>query len=351
MIDPSFLNQHAHAFPDFWNRRVGESSHELNLAAYGYAVRFQTNSEAALEAAKISAGRYSRAQPLPGEPVIHIRALVVPAFPTAPVPPDLPALLQTVGVGNVLYQAATPWIQWVTDLQARTCTMMISPALAHEPWQLSRSIIDRAVLNILLGQGVGQLHATTLVRGDTALLFIAPHGTGKSTTAFHLLNAGFRLMGDGLAFVRPTVSGNGISRFELMGYPVGEAKLTTEAKSLFPEWEGDGIEVTAHNIRKHIVNLRTLAPDKMTAEAIIPNRVILCLAERNGQPVTTAETLDADAAFLRVLPDTIFWDEPHAMEQSLENVKQLIQRASCYRLTLGADPQQLIEAITRLVWT
>lgn len=349
MIDSTFLHQHASDFPDFWNRRLGDSFSELRFPAYGYTVHFQTNSKVVLDAAKISASRYSHAKPLPGEPVIEIRVLVVPSFSDTPVTAELPALLQTVGVGDVLYQAVTPWIQWVTDLKTRACTMMISTALANEPWQLSRSIIDRAVLNILLREGVGQLHATTLVRDDTALLFIAPHGTGKSTTAFHLLNAGFRLMGDGLAFVRTTGAENGNMPFELLGYPVGEAKLTNEARPLFPEWEGDGIEVTAHNVVKHVVNLRTIAPDKMIAESVIPKRVILCLAERNGQPLTTAQRMDADAAFLRVLPDTIFWDEPEAMASSLSKVKQLIRYASCYRLTLGADREQLIETITGLV--
>lgn len=349
MIDETFLDQHAAAFPDFWNRRSDDSFFEMHFTAYGYNVHMQTNDSAVLNAAKISAGRYSHAAPLSGDPVITLSILVVPSFPNTPVPDEMPALLQTVGIGDVLYQAATPWIQWVTDLKTRTCTMMISTALANEPWQLSRSIIDRAVLNILVREGVGQLHATTLVRDDTALLFIAPHGTGKSTTAFHLLNAGFRLMGDGLAFVRTARSEQAQPRFELMGYPVGEAKLTTEAKPLFPEWEGDGIEVTAHNVRKHVVNLRAVAPNKMTAESIIPKRVILCLAERNGQPLTTAERMNAESAFVRVLPDTIFWDEPDAMARSLDVVKQLIQHASCYRLTLGADRRQLIDTVVGLV--
>lgn len=344
MLDETFLDANASAFEDFWNRRVGDSFFELRYPGYGYAIHFQTNHRAVLDAAHISAARYCHAKPLDGNPVIEFRVLVVPTLPATPMPENLPALLQTVGVGDYLFQAATPWIQWFTDTNARTCTMMISPALAFEPWQLSRSILDRATLNILLREGVGQLHATTLARDDCALLFIAPHGTGKSTTAFHLLNAGFRLMGDGLSFVRETHAG----QFELMGYPVGEAKLTDAAKPLFPEWHGEGIEVTAHNVVKHVVNLRKLAPNKMIEDSVIPKRIILCLAERNGQPRTSAERLDADTAFARLLPDTIFWDEPAAMMRSLHVIKRLIQHSSCYRLTLGADREQLVETIVDL---
>lgn len=344
MIDKAFLQAHQDAFPDFWNRRTADSFFELRFPGYGYDIHFQTNHRAVLDAANLSAGRYSHAKPLDGAPVIEIRVVVVDTLPDTPLPENLPEMLQTVAVGDVLFQAATPWIQWVTDVKARTCTMLITRALANEPWQLSRSIIDRATLNILVREAVGQLHATTLVRDDCALLFIAPHGTGKSTTAFHLLDAGFRLVGDGLAFVRAA----GSDQFELMGYPAGEAKLTNEAKPLFPEWHGDGVEVTAHNVLKHVVNLRKLAPDKMTEDSVIPKRILLCLAERNGKPFTTAEPLDAETALVRLLPDTIFWDETVPMADSLNLVKRLIEHSACYRLTLGADRQQLVETVVNL---
>jgi hypothetical protein len=351
MVDDGFLRANASVFEDFWNRRTGDSFFEFRAPGYGYEIHWVTNHRAVLDAAHISAGRYCPATPLPGAPRIKFRVLVVPTLPDTPVPADLSARLQTIGVGDALYQAATPWIQWVTDVKARTSTILLSPSLAQERWQLSRSILDRATLNILVREGVAQLHATTLVRNDSALLFIAPHGTGKSTTAFHLLNAGFRLMGDGLVFARERAP-NGASRpqdFELMGYPVGEAKLTQEAKPLFPEWEGDGLEVTAHNVVKHIVNLRKLAPQKMFGDSILPQRIVLCLAARNGQAFTTAEPLAPDETLRRVLPDTIFWDEPEAMKASLGVLERLIRHATCYRLTLGTDRRQLTEAIAALL--
>ena len=350
MIDENFLNAHADAFPDFWNRRVGDEVFEFRSFGYGYEILFVTNHRAVLDAIRISAGRYSLAKPLDGNPKIEIRILVVPTLPATPLPENLPAMLQTVGVGDFLFQAATPWVQWCTDVKTRTCTMVISEALAREPWQLSRSIIDRAPLNILVRQGVAQLHSTTLIRDDCALLFIAPHGTGKSTTAFHLLNNGFRLMGDGLLFAREAKE-LGAGKFELMGYPVGEAKLTTAAKPLFPEWDGEGLELTAHGVVKHVVNLRALAPHKMIDTSVVPQRIILCLAQRNGQPLTTAERLDAAQTFARLLPDTIFWDEAEAMQRSLDVVKRLIEHSACYKIILGADRQQLVETILNLAQT
>jgi hypothetical protein len=349
-MDETFLGAHASDFENFWNRQPDDSVHELRYPGYGYEIHLETNSRAVVDAAHLAAGRYCRSNGLDDRPGIELQVMIVPSLPDTPVPADLPAILQTIGVGDTMFQAATPWVQWVTDLNARRSYAVISPALAAQPRLVSRYLLDRAVNNILLREGVGQLHSTTLVRDDCALLFIAPHGTGKSTTAFHLLNAGYRLMGDGLLFVREPRSHAGTSagEFELMGYPVGEAKLTTAAQPLFPEWRGEGDEVSVHKVVKHIVNLRTLAPHKMIENAVFPKRVILCLAERNGQPLTLAERLDPKTALARVLPDTIQLDQPEAMLRSLNVLRRLIEYASCYRLTLGADRDQLVETIGSL---
>lgn len=342
MFDEKFLGAHASAFENFWNRPYDDSFFEFEADGFGYTIHFRTNEALILDAVRMSAARYCRAEPF-GDKRIELEVSVAPSLADAPVPDELPAALQTIGVGDYLFQAATPWLQWFTDLKARRSVAVVSRALAAQPRVPSRYLLDRAVTNILVREGVGQIHATTLAREKDVLLFIAPHGTGKSTTAFHLLNAGYRLMGDGLLFIRARDE-----NFELMGYPVGEAKLTREAQPLFPEWRGEGDEVSVHNVVKHIVNLRALAPHKMIDHSIFPKRIVLCLAERNGQAQTTAELLDAETAFASVLPDSIHWDKSDAMQRSLNVLRRLIGRASCYRLALGTDREQLIETILAL---
>src|SRR5581483_2520587 len=330
-IDDAFLREHAPSFADFWNRRRGDSRFELRFPAFGYEVVLGANDPALRDAARLSAARYARAVPLDGSPVIELELLVVPAWGASPVPSDLPARIQTVAVNDYLFQAATPWLQWFTALNARRAWGMLAPALARDARLVSRYLIDRAVLNILLREGVGQLHATSLVRDDHAVIFIAPHGTGKSTTAFHLLRCGYRLLGDGLLFMRER------GGLELMGYPAGEAKLTPAMQPLFPEWRGAGDEVTVHNVIKTVVDLRELAPGKVVVESVSPQRVILCLAERNGERTTRAQRLSPDAALERILPDTVYWDEPRPMLRSLNVLRRLIESAAAYRLTLGTD--------------
>ena len=126
----------------------------------------------------------------------------------------------------------------------------------------------------------------------------------------------------------------GVGPGELMGYPVGEAKLTPEMQSLFPEWRGEGDEVTVHNVLKHIVNLRALAPDKLIERAVFPERIVICLAERNGGTHTAPGRLSAEAAMERMLPDTIFRDEVPAMARSLESAGG--------HVTLGAPVRRIL---------
>jgi hypothetical protein len=343
-IDSAFVQAHAAAFEDFWNRQHGDSFFELNYPAYGYHVHFTTNAREILGGAQLAAARYPHSHALDGNPSIELKIFVVPTWDAPPVPTHLPAIIQTVAVDDFMFQAATPWLQCFADVQARTMYAFVALSLANEPRIVSRYLLDRATNNILLREGVGQLHATSLVGDDHALIFIAPHGTGKSTTAFHLLNAGYRLLGDGILFIREREN-----QFELMGYPIGEAKLTPEMQALLPQWGGAGDEVTVHNIRKSVVNLRELAPQKMVEDAVYPKRIILCLAERNGAPATHAERLTPEIALERVLPDTLHWDNVNAMTSSLNVLRRVIDRAECYRLALGTNRQELVETVLELV--
>lgn len=343
-MDEPFLRANASAFENFWNRENGANQYEMRFPGFGYDLLLRTNDRAVLQAGEMSAARYCLSKPLATPPAIELRVASVPTLPDTPVPFGFPARLQTIGAGDFLFQALTPWAQWFTDLDARRAYAVISPSLAAEPGVVSRNLLDRAVLNLLLREGVGQLHATTLVRGDCALVLVAPHGTGKSTTALHLLTADYKLLGDGLLFVRETTA----MSFELLGYPVGEAKLTPESQPLFPEWQGQGDEVSVHNVVKRIVNLRAVAPRKMIDHSVFPKRIVLLLAERTGQAHTTAVRLDAETTLARVLPDTIYWDEPQAMLRSLSVLRRFIQEASCYHLTLGTDRATLVETIAGL---
>lgn len=347
MIDNAFVRAHVSEFEDFWNRRLGDSFFEIRYPAYGYEIHLQSNDECLRDAAMLSAARYSVAKPLANTPPIEFVALVSPSSPDTPVPADLSTQLQTVGARDFIFQAATPWVQWFVDLGARRAIMSLSLALAGDAAQVSRNLLDRAMLNLLVREGVGQLHATTLVRDDCALVLVAPHGTGKSTTAFLLLNKGFQLMGDGLLFAREHPPGNA-AEFELMGYPVGEVKLTDDAKTLFPQWDGQGAEVTTHGVVKHVVNLQQLAPNKVTTHSFTPKRIVLCLLERNGTQQTGAERLKPGDAMTQILPNTIFWDDAEAMTASLGVVDRLLAKAECYSLALGRDQKQLVEFVESL---
>lgn len=342
-VDERFVTTQAAAFEDFWNRRSDAPHLTSTYPAYGYQVRLETNDSQVLEAARLSAPRYCLTAALDASPQIRLKIYVVPSWEAVPVPPDLPASIQTFGAGDHLFQAATPWLQWTTDLVTRTSYGLISRSLAAEPRLVSRFLLDRATLNVLLNEGVGQLHATSLVHDEQVLLFIAAHGTGKSTTAFHLLNVGYKLMGDSLLFVRAHPD-----RFELMGYPAGEGKLTPEMHSVFPEWSGGGDEVTVHNVHKTIVDLKALAPNKIVDHSIFPNRILVCLAKRSGDAVTRAIPLDPEAALKELLPDTVYWDAPVNMARSLDVIRRLVERADCFQLTLGKDPKELVNIIVNL---
>lgn len=343
MLDEQFIRDNLTAFENFWNRRVGDSIFRFTCAAYGYTVELETNHESIIRAARLAAPRYCESEALPAHPSLHLFLFVSPSITDSPVPENFPAQIQTVAADDFLLQAFTPHLQAFADLRQHRAYAFLSSALASDSALVSRYIIDRFVLNILLREGLGQLHATCLVKDKRAVLLIAPHGTGKSTTAFRLLNAGWKLMGDSLVFARRHGD-----EFELLGYPIGEGKLTRETAELFPELRARGIEVTVHDVRKNLFELRDLLPDKIRAHSIFPERIDLLLTARDASGITRIEKLSPEAALNQILPDTIYLDELDAMAQSLGVIRALIERANCWRLNLGANPNEIVHTIENL---
>lgn len=350
-LDSTFLHAHKNAFEDFWNWQLTNSIPlEYEFDAFGFPVQVQTNDTRVLDAARLSAARYAKCIPVPDAPPVRARIIMAPHSDAAPpLPSDFASQLRTFAVGDYLFQALTPWVQWFTDLDRRAMFAFIDNTLAESPRLVSRYLLDRAFNNIALRSGLGQLHATSLLRGKRAFVLIAPHGTGKSTTAFHLLNAGYKLMGDGILFIRPRSDRELEYRdLELIAYPVGEAKLTREMQAIFPQWRGEGEEVTVHKVNKHIVNLRTLAPDYMVESSVFPREIVVCLTVRDGNGSTRFEPLEAATTLELVLPDSVYVDQPESMLASLESVRRLLERAKCYRLTLGSDPAEIVRVIENL---
>jgi hypothetical protein len=338
-----FVTQHLDLLPDAWRRKEGFAPYILEFAAFGLPVHFASNHPALLEGARISASRYSRSA-IQGEVgPIHLTFLLDRQRTAPPVPPDWPARLHYLASGPWMSIDAGEWGNGFAHLQHREALAILSEALAGQPYLYSRYLADSFLLNILMRSGLGQMHASCVYQSGKALLLCAPHNSGKSTTAFRLARRGYRMLSDGMTYIRPT-SG----RLELLGYPVGEVKLRLDMVGQFPELQGAGEERLVREDQKVVVNLLKAAPEQVLKESIFPTEIVLCLVERGDGEDTHAEKIDFETTRLALFPEIAHYDEAQVVRSNLAAVESLLHQARLYRLSLGSDEAGIFEQVERL---
>lgn len=216
----------------------------------------------------------------------------------------------------------------------------VSPALLKYPVLVSRHCLDTFITVSILRQPLGMLRASGLVKDGHAILLIGPHGIGKSTTTLHLIRAGYRLISDTSMYARQRGE-----QIELLGYAVGELKLTPEGLALFLELQGRASDLSIDGRRKPIFNLRELLPESVESNAVTPRSIALCLTRRSTDGRTHLLQLDEDITLQQIIGDTCYLDEPQVMEQNLALLHQLILRAHNFILELGSDPAAIVNTL------
>lgn len=358
MITESFVRQHLDRFEDFWHRREAAIKHEVTIEAYGDPLYFATNDPLLLEVPRLCADRYSHCKPIENATPLRLNFILDRQLPIKRVPINWPSRLRYIGQNDWLTVNAEPWVNSFADLKQHIGLAFVSESIAQKPLLLSRYIGDCFVLNMLLRTGWGELHASCLYRDRRAILLIAPHNTGKSTTAFRLAMNGYQLLSDGMTYVRihnphpnpppsQKTDGRG-NKIELLGYPIGEVKLRTDMLKEFPQIKKHGRQTLVREDAKMVFNLREAMPDRMCEDSIWPQEIVVCLLERVNSHKTVAESIDQSTALIDLLPNSSHLNAVSQLANNLTSIKQLLDRARCYRLKIGSDVTGILKAIENL---
>jgi hypothetical protein len=255
---------------------------------------------------------------------------------------DLPEQLSYNWVGDWISLSAGQWGHAFAHLSTRTAVAFLTPALAAETRLVSRYIIDHYLLNFILTEWA-MLHASCVLdpTGRRLILMVAPHNTGKSTTALHLLRAGYFFLADGMALLRREGSG-----FIVGGYPIGEVKLRDDVLALFPDYAGEAIKVREQH--KTVVNLQAVHPDRLAKTLFSPPAVQLCLVERSGTHQTEVMPLSPAEAWPALAANSVYWDEPARLEHNMDTLQALLQNANLYCLKIGSDAEGIVSTFNGL---
>lgn len=329
--------------PDFWSRQANTQTESFEFTPFGIPARITANRPEVLSAAHLSAGRFSLSPTPVPRPLTPIQIQLVVTQTDAPaVPADLPEQLHYAGVDDWISLSAGLWGHAFAHIPTRTAAAFLSPALAAETRLVSRYVIDHYLLNFILTEWA-MLHASCVLdpAGQRLILMVAPHNTGKSTTALHLLRAGYIFLADGMALLRQQGS-----NFVVGGYPIGEVKLRDDVLALFPHYSGQAVKVREQ--RKTVVNLRAVHPDSLAETLFSPKSIQLCLVERSGIRQTEVAPLAPAEAWPTLAANSVYWDIPGRLDHNTAALQALLETASLYRLKIGSDLEGIVSALNGL---
>lgn len=328
---------------DFWARRQSRSRFARELCLFGRPVRVSSNDEGVLAAADLCRPLYSVA-PSTQETPFSIQ-LIVNAMPTdpGPAPDDLVRHIQYIADGDWMAMQLGAWGHCQVDLAGGRALAVMAPQLAARPDLVNLCLLNTILTNLFQAGGLGMLHATCLVREDRALLLMAPHNSGKSTTALHLVLAGYKLFSDSQVYIR-----GGEDRLQLMGFPVGRIKLREDIVPDFPRLQP---MLSTEHIRgetKRTVDLRRIDPGLVHETAIEPSTVELCLLRRSDDGATQVWPARRTDVMEAVVLNSLHYHTDAVWQRNLALIEQLLERARWHHLAIGSDVKDIVTVVATL---
>jgi len=338
---------------DFWGRTENAPRFKHTISVFGVPVRLSSNERWPLAAGDISAANYSQV-PQRGDKAFSIQFVVrsqaagSSSLGTGQVhrssgqaPDHLIPHIQYTGSEDWVHLQLGAWGSCFADLGAGQAWVVLDPQLARRPEVLSAGLLNTLLNNFLTRHGHAMLHATALLWGDRALLLMAPHNGGKSTTALRLALSGhFRLLTDSQVYLRETPGG-----LQMTGFPVGSAKLRSDQLGTFPQL---GPYLVAEEVRdetKFRVSLRNFNPSLVCEEAFFPAQIDWCLLERTGRRETAIAPAAEDDVREAAIENSLHADSDRVWAENLRLVELAIGQSQCYHLRVGTEPEGILEQV------
>ncbi len=329
------------ALEDFWQRRANALRYRREVRLFGQPLVVESNEEGVLRAVDLTLQDYSQTAQSK-RPLGAVQIVVQPMRqPPGPVPDDLMQQISYSGSADWLMMQLGGWGVAHLDLARRLGTAVLDPQLPAKPELVAQCVLHTLLLNLIIGHGYGMLHASCLVQDGVALLLLAPHNTGKSTTALRLALAGFRLLTDSMVFV----DGDGV----LHGYPVGQVKLRGDMVDQFPELRPFLQPEIVRQETKYRVDLRAVNRNFVWETAVRPQKIILCLLSRYENEETVVEDVGEAAVIQAILHNSLYVDRPQVWRQNVSILEKMLGGGPAVVLKLGTNLEEIVSAVKRLV--
>lgn len=340
----ALLDQYQDGLEDFWGRRENGPRFTRDFTLFGRPVHVSSNDELALQAVELARPQYSLASTTPHSPfTLHLVVRPTPIDP-GPLPLNLIAYNQYTGHDQWLFIQLGSWGSCHMDLATGKAVAVLTPILAHQPEQLCRALINTIFTNWLISAHFAMLHCTGLLKDERVLLILAPHNSGKSTTALRLVLSGYTLLSDSQIYISPDSD-----ELELLGFPVGKAKLRRDMKPFFPHLEPYLRPEQVRDETKYSLDLRRYNSVLVCETAVRPRHLDFCLLTRNGQSQTHLTPASYHEVMTAIMDNnSIYYDAAANWLTNLQLIDKCVRQAHCYHLSIGTDPDSIIATINQL---
>ena len=342
-FDGTFFAAQADRLEDFWGRRQNRPSVERQVYAFGQPIKVSSNHQDVLAAVDHNLPLYSVAPAADRVPFsVQLVVQAGPADP-GPAPENLFDHIHYTGDAAWLTIVLGAWGHCFVDLAAGRAIAVVTPELARRPDLVSRCLLDTVLTNFFIADGFAMLHASCLVRDGRVLLLMAPHNSGKSTTALRLALAGFRLLSDSMVFLSPYDA-----RPRLFGFPVGKIKLREDMLPQFPELHPFVRTELVRGETKYSLDLREYDPTLVLDEAMQPSCIELCLLGHSGGRTTHLVTATRSEVMDSIMVNSLFYDTAAVWRRNLALIDQLVAAAGWHHLAIGTDASGIITKVEGL---
>lgn len=343
--DPIALYRHYQPrLEDEWKRLTNTPKFAREIAVFGWPILLRSNREYPLTAADSTLRLFSQVMPQLERPRLQIDIIVSNGrVDLGPLPGSLTPVAEGHGADDWLFFHVGPWGHCYADLERGRATMIVSPQLAERPDLISHHFLNKTLLNFAIQRGYGMLHASCLVRGDTALLLMAPHNTGKSTTALQLCLNGYQLLSDSMIFVIP-----GLDHIELVGFPTRRIKLRRDMVAHFPRLQHLLSEEQVRDETKFVVDLAAVDKSLVRHNSLSPEALKLCLLRRRHSPQTKLSPASRESVLDSLMRNSIFLDSEKVWKRNLDSIRPVIARADCLDLEIGQDIDHIVAVVDSL---
>jgi hypothetical protein len=336
-------HQHQHRMEDFWSRRANAPKYEKTIGIFGQRAVFDSNQTNVLEAAALAEQMYSAWEPR-GESFWRVHLTVHDPDPKPPPPPGrLIDLVHYAGADDWLSINLREWGHCFVDMQRGEAYAVLSSSIAENSHLVCQVLLNTLLNNFATRHGYSMLHASALVKDGHLLVFQAPHGTGKSTTALRLLLNGYQLLSDSQIYLYEE---NG--EIWMGGFPIGRIRLRADMLPLFPLLAAEAQTEPIRNETKHRVDLMRVDPALTRREMIRVERVEFCLLERWDKSESALEPLSEEELWPEIMVNSLHYDTLELWNENLRRVDLLLRHANLHRLRIGTSEDEIIQTVNQL---